>query len=138
MESLRRAVALDESGNSLHGLAFALVHLAHTQLAVGHQREARDLLARADDIARRVQNARCQAWAAWGRARLAVAEGRCDVALDECGRAADLFQDREFPWAMNQLWEFVAETATAAGHPSIAEQARANPAHARVTSSRVP
>ncbi|HKO27783.1 MAG TPA: hypothetical protein VJU80_10030, partial [Solirubrobacteraceae bacterium] len=125
MTSLRRAVALDERGNSLHGLAFALVHLAHTLLAVGDHGEARDLLARVNDIARRVQNPRCQAWAAWGRARLAVAEGRCDVALDECGRAADLFRDREFPWAMNQFWEFLAGTATAAGRPDIAEQARA-------------
>jgi hypothetical protein len=49
-----------------------------------------------------------------------------------------LFNDREFPWAMNQLWEFVGETATAAGQASIAEQARSNAAHTRVTSSRVP
>jgi ATP/maltotriose-dependent transcriptional regulator MalT len=138
LESLRRAVALDERGNSLHGLAFALVHLAHTLLTVGQQAEARDLLARANDIARRVQNPRCQAWAAWGRARLALADGRCVVALEECTRAADLFKGREFPWAMNQLWEFVGETATAAGQASIAEQARSNAAHTRVTSSRVP
>jgi hypothetical protein len=102
------------------------------------QAEVRDLLARANDIARRVQNHRCQAWAAWGRARLALSEGRCDVALEECARAADLFQDREFPWAMNQFWEFVAGTATAVGQATIAERARAHAAQARVTSSQVP
>ena len=133
--TLRHAVDLDERGNSPHGLAFALVHLAHTLLTIGQQAEARDLLGRADDIARRVQNPRCQAWAAWGRARLAVSEGRCEVALDECGRAAELFQDREFPWAMHQLWEFVDETATVAGRPSVAQQARAQAAEARVKSS---
>ena len=138
MECLRRGVSLDERGNSLHGLAFALVHLAHTLLTVGQQTEAHDLLARANVIARRVQNPRCQAWAAWGRARLALAGGSCGVALDECTRAADLFQDREFPWAMNQFWMFVAETATAAGQPNIAEQARANVVYARVTSSGAP
>jgi tetratricopeptide (TPR) repeat protein len=137
MDSLRRAVALDERGNSLHGLAFALVHLAHTLLTVGQQAEARDLLVRANDIARRVQNPRCQAWAAWGRARLALSEGRCDVALDESDRAAELFQDREFPWAMRRLWEFVGETATAAGRPSVAQQARAHAAQSTVTSSQV-
>jgi hypothetical protein len=63
---------------------------------------------------------------------------RCDVALEECARAADLFQDREFPWAMNQFWEFVAGTATAVGQATIAERARAHAAQARVTSSQVP
>jgi predicted ATPase/DNA-binding SARP family transcriptional activator len=124
VDALRHGVAVDERGNSPHGLAFALVHLAHTLLTSGQQDEARDLLARADDIARRVQNPRCQAWAAWGRSRLALIEGRSDVALEECRRAADLFQNREFPWAMNQFWEFVGETATAAGQLNVAQEAR--------------
>jgi hypothetical protein len=67
-----------------------------------------------NDIARRMQNPRCQALAAWGRGRLALADGSPGRALDECRRAADLFQNREFPWAIAQLWEFLAETAAAA------------------------
>lgn len=72
------------------------------------------------------------------RARLALSEGRCDVALDESERAVELFQDREFPWAMHQFWEFVGDTATGAGQPSIAEQARAHADQARVKSNQVP
>jgi hypothetical protein len=71
-----------------------------------------------------MQNPRCQAWAAWGRGRLALSQGHPEFALDECRRAADLFQNREFPWAIRQLWEFVAEMATAAGRPDIADNAR--------------
>jgi tetratricopeptide (TPR) repeat protein len=69
VDALRHAADLDERGNSPHGLAFALVHLAHTLLTSGEREEARDLLTRANSIARRVQNPRCQAWAAGGRAR---------------------------------------------------------------------
>jgi hypothetical protein len=57
------------------------------------------------------------------------------VALDECGRPEELFQDREFPWAMHQLWEFIGETAMAAGRPSVARQAR--PARPRQASRAV-
>jgi tetratricopeptide (TPR) repeat protein len=134
VEALRRAIALDAHGGSLHGLAFALVHLAHTLVASGERDEARALLDRAHEVARRVQNPRCQAWAAWGRARLALAEGNPGLALEECRRAVDLLQDREFPWALIQLWAFVAETATAAGEHDMAEQARARARRAVVTS----
>ena len=135
IDALRYAVALDEHGNSPHGLAFALVHLAHTLLRTGEFGEARNLLARADDVARRMQNPRCQAWAAWGRARLALAQGDPDLALDECRRAADFFQNREFPWVIVQLWEFLAETATAAGRPEIADEAWAAARRALLTNS---
>ena len=115
VDTLRQGAALDEQGGSLHGLAFALVHLGHTLLSSGDQAEARELLDRGNDVARRVQNPRCQAWAAWGRARLAFAGGRADLAVEECRRATALLQNREFPWALVQLWEFEAETATATG-----------------------
>jgi predicted ATPase/DNA-binding SARP family transcriptional activator len=125
LDSLRRAVALDDQDGSRHGLAFALVHLAHTLLGGGDTDEAGDLLTRADDVARRVRNPRCQAWAAWGHARLHLAAGRADHALQECRRASSLFQNREYPWAMVQLWELMAQSATAAGEPQAAADALA-------------
>ena len=115
LDTLRQGGALDEQGGSLHGLAFALVHLGHTLLSSGDRAEARELLDHGNDVARRVQNPRCQAWAAWGRGRLALAAGHPDLAIEECRRATALLQNREFPWALVQLWEFHAETATAAG-----------------------
>jgi hypothetical protein len=44
----------------------------------------------------------------------------------------DRFQNREFPWAIVQLWEFLATTATAANEPEIAEQARCEAAQVAV------
>ena len=135
VDAFRQAIALDEQEGSLHGLAFTLVHLAHTLIGDGDPTETRELLARGDDIARRVQNPRCQAWAAWGRARLALADGRDDSALQESLRATDLLQNREFPWAMSRLWELVAEAAAAAGRPDIEARARSQAGHLVVTRS---
>ena len=89
----------------------------------------------ATTCARRVQNPRCQAWAAWGRARLAFTDGRADLAVEECRRATALLQDREFPWALVQLWEFHAETATAAGRLDVADEARAAARQVTITNS---
>jgi hypothetical protein len=58
-------------------------------------------------VARSVHNPRCQAWAAWGRARLALAAGETDVALEASERAVRLLADGEFPWARQQLAAFV-------------------------------
>jgi predicted ATPase/DNA-binding SARP family transcriptional activator len=130
LAALRLAVDLVPPGESMHGLAFALVHLAHTILD-GHDdvsgdtsEEVRGLLDHADDVATRAQNPRCQAWAAWGRGRLALAAGDAAAAVDECRRAVALLQDREFPWARAQLWTFLAGSADASGQGPIAEQAR--------------
>ncbi len=100
-------------------------HLGHTLLSSGDQTEARQLFDRGNDVGRRVQNPRCQARAAWGRARLAFAAGRPDLEAEECRRATALLQNREFPWALAQLREFQAETATAAGRLEVANEARA-------------
>ena len=135
VDTLRQGAALDEQGGSLHGLAFALVNLGHTLLGSGDQAEARELLDRGNDVARRVQNPRCQAWAAWGRARLAFTDGRADLAVEECRRATALLQNREFPWALVQLWEFHAETATAAGRLDVADEARAAARQVTITNS---
>ena len=106
-------------------MAFALVHLAHTILdAPGDsEREAIALLERADDVARRAQNPRCQAWAAWGRGRLALAAGDAAAAVQESQRAVTFLQDREFPWARAELWTFLAESADLAGQRAVAEEA---------------
>ncbi|HEX2804542.1 MAG TPA: BTAD domain-containing putative transcriptional regulator [Kineosporiaceae bacterium] len=133
IDALRRAVELDERGGSLHGLAFALVQLAHTLLSSGAHEEARALLSRANDVAHRVQNPRCQAWAAWGRARLAFDARQPGLALEECRRATDVFQNREYPWAIAQLWAFLAEAAAAAGEPDAAADARAQARQALVS-----
>ena len=109
---------------SPHGLAFALVHLAHTQLDLGKDDGVPDLLTKADEVARRAHNPRCQAWAAWGRARIAAARGEATIAIDECRRATSLLEDREFPWARARLWSFVADCAEATGVPDEAERAR--------------
>jgi predicted ATPase/DNA-binding SARP family transcriptional activator len=106
LAELRVAVGMLAEGESMHGQAFALVHLAHTLLDAGSGRsehEAPALLEHADDLARRGQNPRCQAWAAWGRGRLALAAGDAAVAVRECERAVDLLEDREFPWARSRL-----------------------------------
>ena len=104
---LRRAVDLVQDGATPHGLAFALVHLAHTQLDLGEDDDVGPVLERADEAARRVQNPRCQAWAAWGRARTALAGGDPAAALRECRSAVDLLQDREFPWALTRLHDLL-------------------------------
>ncbi|GLZ14889.1 hypothetical protein Acsp04_51240 [Actinomadura sp. NBRC 104425] len=116
---------------SPHGLAFALVHLAHTRLDLHETEAAIPLLAEAVEVARSVRNPRCQAWAAWGRARIAMAGGRPETAADECRTALKLLEDREFPWARAQLWTLMAETAEATGRPDEAEHARTMAAAAR-------
>ena len=121
---LREAVHMVRDGQTLHGLAFALVHLAHTELDLRTGDDVPALLAWADESARRVQNPRCQAWAAWGRARLAFADGDSATALAECRRAVEMLQDREFPWARVRLWALFAEVARAAG--DLDEAARAD------------
>ncbi len=108
LAELRVAVGMLADGESMHGQAFALVHLAHTLLDVGADGEAPALLDRADDVARRAQNPRCQAWAAWGRGRLALAAGDAAVAVRECERAVALLEDREFPWARARLHALLA------------------------------
>jgi ATP/maltotriose-dependent transcriptional regulator MalT len=125
LAELRLAVDLVPAGESMHGLAFALVHLAHTILdAPGGEPEATALLARADDVAKRAQNPRCQAWAAWGRGRLARRAGDAGAAVTESQRAVALLRDREFPWARAELWTFLADSADLAGQDVVARQAR--------------
>jgi tetratricopeptide (TPR) repeat protein len=123
---LRDAVDMVSDGQTLHGLAFALVHLAHTELDLGTGDDVPALLEWADESARRVQNPRCQAWAAWGRARLAFGAGDVDAALAGCRRAVDLLEDREFPWARVRLWALLAEAARAAGDTDEAVRAEAH------------
>ncbi len=135
LAELRLAVDLVSDGQTMHGLAFALVHLAHTLLDVGSDEDVRPLLERADDVARRAQNPRCQAWAAWGRGRLALAAGDAAAAVQECERAVALLEDREFPWARARLWAFLAQAADAAGDAGTAEKARAQVRQVVVTSS---
>jgi tetratricopeptide (TPR) repeat protein len=126
LAAFRDAVDMVRDGQTLHGLAFALVHLAHTELDLGIGDEVPALLAHADESARRVQNPRCQAWAAWGRARLAVAAGDARTALAECRRAVELLDDREFPWACVRLWALLADVARAAGDVDEAARAEAH------------
>ncbi len=123
LAALRDAVDMVRDGQTLHGLAFALVHLAHTELDVGMSDDVPGLLEWADASARQVHNPRCQAWAAWGRARLALAAGEATTALAECRRAVALLEDREFPWARARLWALLAEAARAAGEPIEAARA---------------
>ncbi|MGK5684053.1 BTAD domain-containing putative transcriptional regulator [Actinoplanes sp. URMC 104] len=122
---LRQAVADCRARGSLHGLAFALVHLAHTRLDRGEPAGVEAELAEADEVAQRVRNPRNPAWAAWGRARLALSRGDAAAAADGCRRAIDLLADREFPWARARLWATYAEASQAAGRPAEAARARA-------------
>ena len=126
LAALRDAVDMVRDGQTLHGLAFALIHLAHTELDLGTGGDVPGLLAWADESARRVRNPRCQAWAAWGRARLCFAAGDATAALAECRRAVDLLEDREFPWARVRLWAFLAEVARAAGDADEAARAESH------------
>jgi predicted ATPase/tetratricopeptide (TPR) repeat protein len=114
LDALRQGVDLVRDGETPHGLAFALVHQAHTLLDLGDRREVAALLEQADEAARRGQNPRCQAWAAWGRARLALDVGDPVAALGESRWAVDLLEEREFPWALAELHAFVARAAGAA------------------------
>ena len=124
IEVLRAAVADARHAGSPHGLAFALVHLAHTLLDAGAAPVVDDLLAEAHATARTVRNPRCEAWAAWGRARIAYAHGDAATATRDCRTAVDLLGDREFPWARAALWSLLAQAADAAGDPDVAGQAR--------------
>ena len=109
---------------SLHSHAFALVQLAHARLDLGDGDAVTPLLREADEVAGRGRNPRCQAWAAWGRARIARARGDVAVAAQECRTALALLQDREFPWARARLWALAADCAEAAGEPGEARDAR--------------
>ncbi|WP_433287436.1 AfsR/SARP family transcriptional regulator [Micromonospora sp. CA-244673] len=122
--TLEEAAAEARRNPSPHATAFTLVQLAHTRLDGGEVDGVTAMLAEADDTARRSGNPRCQAWAAWGRARIRHAEGDVVGAADECRRALDLLQEREFPWARRRLWLLAAEAATAAGRPQEADAAR--------------
>jgi predicted ATPase/DNA-binding SARP family transcriptional activator len=121
---LERAADQCRRTGSLHGLAFALVQLAHTRLDAGRSERVPAELAEADEVAARVRNPRNPAWAAWGRARLALAAGDAVAAADDCRRAAELLADREFPWARARVWATYAEAARAAGRLDEAERAR--------------
>ncbi|MFG3689747.1 BTAD domain-containing putative transcriptional regulator [Micromonospora sp. NPDC047740] len=109
---------------SPHALAFTLVQLAHTRLDRREVAGVPAMLAEAADTARRSGNPRCQAWAAWGRARMAYADGDAATASDECRRAVELLKEREFPWARRRLWSLTAEAAAADGREPEAEAAR--------------
>ncbi|GGO29964.1 SARP family transcriptional regulator [Microbispora rosea subsp. aerata] len=121
---LRESVDEVRGRNSLHGLTFALVHTAHTRLDVDEGDDVAALLAEADEVARRARNPRCQAWAAWGRARMARVRGDADAAVRECRDALALLKEGEFPWARARLWSFLADCAEAAGLPGEAARAR--------------
>ncbi|WP_185949113.1 BTAD domain-containing putative transcriptional regulator [Microbispora sp. SCL1-1] len=121
---LRESVDEVRGRNSFHGLTFALVHTAHTRLDMDEGDDASALLAEADEVARRVRNPRCQAWAAWGRARMARVRGDAGAAVRECRDALALLKEGEFPWARARLWSFLAECAEAAGVPDEAAHAR--------------
>ncbi|MBE3012160.1 AAA family ATPase [Microbispora sp. NEAU-D428] len=121
---LRESVDEVRGRNSLHGLTFALVHTAHTRLDVGEGDDVTALLAEADDVARRARNPRCQAWAAWGRARMARVRGDAGSAVRECRDALALLKEGEFPWARARLWSFLAGCAEEAGLPDEAAHAR--------------
>ncbi|GLX09567.1 BTAD domain-containing putative transcriptional regulator [Microbispora sp. NBRC 16548] len=121
---LRESVDEVRGRNSLHGLTFALVHTAHTRLDVDEGDDVTALLAEADDVARRARNPRCQAWAAWGRARMARVRGDAGSAVRECRDALALLKEGEFPWARARLWSFLAGCAEEAGLPDEAAQAR--------------
>ncbi|MEU2612199.1 BTAD domain-containing putative transcriptional regulator [Micromonospora sp. NPDC007271] len=122
--TLEEAAAETRRNPSPHALAFTLVQLAHTRLDRGETAGVPAMLAEADDTARRSGNPRCQAWAAWGRARIAYAGGDPVTAADECRRAVQLLEEREFPWARLRLWSLMAEAAAAAGREPEAEAAR--------------
>ncbi|MFG2042443.1 BTAD domain-containing putative transcriptional regulator [Dactylosporangium sp. NPDC048998] len=102
LDVLHRAAAAARRSNSPHGLAFSLVQLAHARLDAGDG-DVAALLDEADAIARHARNPRCQAWAAWGRARIALAHADAGTAGRECHRAVTLLEDREFPWALTRL-----------------------------------
>ncbi|MGR6319115.1 BTAD domain-containing putative transcriptional regulator [Micromonospora soli] len=122
--TLEEAAAEARRNPSPHATAFTLVQLAHTRLDRGEVDGVAAMLVEADETARRSGNPRCQAWAAWGRARIGYAEGDAVGAADECRRALDLLQEREFPWARRRLWSLAADAATAAGRPQEADAAR--------------
>ncbi|XVQ86916.1 ATP-binding protein [Microbispora siamensis] len=121
---LRESVDEVRGRNSLHGLTFALVHTAHTRLDVDEGDDVTALLAEADDVARRARNPRCQAWATWGRARMARVRGDAGSAVRECRDALALLKEGEFPWARARLWSFLAGCAEEAGLPDEAAHAR--------------
>ncbi|GGM55365.1 BTAD domain-containing putative transcriptional regulator [Dactylosporangium sucinum] len=102
---LRRAADESRRLHSPHGLAFALVHLAHLRLDSGDDAVA-PLLDEADAVARQARNPRCQAWAAWGRARIARARGDAPTAAAEAHRAQALLGEHEFAWALQRLRAF--------------------------------
>ncbi|WP_446212817.1 AfsR/SARP family transcriptional regulator [Micromonospora sp. IBSANI012] len=122
--TLEDAAAEARRNPSPHALAFTLVQLAHARLDGGDAEGVPAMLAEADETARHSGNPRCQAWAAWGRARTAYADGDATTAADECRRALELLQEREFPWARYRLWSLTADAAAAAGRPQEADAIR--------------
>jgi predicted ATPase len=128
VEVLRDAVAEARAVGSLHGLAFALVHQAHTELDLGRLDAVPPLIVEADEVAARARNPRCPAWATWARARLAWIRGDAAAAADGYRSALALLEDREFPWARAQLWTALADAAEAAGRTAEADRARATAA----------
>lgn len=106
------AVEAEERHGSLHGQAFSLVHLGHTVLDLdGDEAEALEFLSSGEQVAQRAQNPRCQAWAAWGRARIALAGGDAAGANALAEQAVALLQEREFSWARRRLAALVQETS---------------------------
>ncbi|MFU8874643.1 AfsR/SARP family transcriptional regulator [Micromonospora sp. SL4-19] len=122
--TLEEAAGEARRNPSPHALAFTLVQLAHTRLDRGEVEGVPAMLAEADATARRSGNPRCQAWSAWGRARIAYADGDAVTAADECRRAVELLEEREFPWARRRLWALAADAAAAAGRGQEADAAR--------------
>ncbi|SBT41314.1 BTAD domain-containing putative transcriptional regulator [Micromonospora narathiwatensis] len=121
---LEEAAAEARRNPSPHALAFTLVQLAHTRLDRGEVEGVPAMLAEADDTARRSGNPRCQAWAAWGRARIGYADGDAATAADECRRAVELLEEREFPWARRRLRSLTAEAAAACGRGPAVDATR--------------
>lgn len=115
---LREALAVLPDAPARHTGAFALVHLGHVCLDRGDPAEAGRCFDEGEGAARQVANPRCQAWAAWGRARLAAESSDQDAARREAQLATELLAGREFPWALQSLAGFVAQLHGGAAHIS--------------------
>jgi hypothetical protein len=107
IDAFRQALPWTSAG-SLHGLAFALVHLAHTSLSADDDNDVPSLLSMVTTWPGGRRTLGATRGLRGGRARLALADGHAGPALHECRQATAMLQDREFPGA--QLYEFLAET----------------------------
>lgn len=83
LAALREAVDMVRVDATLHGLAFALVHLAHTELDLGNGDDVPAFLTWAGESARRVHNAALPGFGRLGAARLAFDAGDASTALAE-------------------------------------------------------